>query len=219
MTNLANIGCLALALVVGSAVPAFAEDLYTTATKVSRVEDVVWALTATCANHGTDTEQRQCRQLRDVRVKEMATQTMLVEGDATAFTVGAFDAAKKSAQVSLSACVYCSPIAVESKSYTVFGGTPRLVDGAVKPPMLHDTTQTFADAAAHTAWKQKVAAARVDLVVKVPDKKVWSVGGKSGLAFDIVGYRVVVPCTGEVVIAKPASLPVEPDKKSCTVSK
>jgi hypothetical protein len=211
---------LVFAWVVAGSAPAFAEDIYTTATKVSRVEDIVWALTATCANHGTDTEQRQCRQLRDARAKELGTQTMLVEGDATAFTVGTFDAAKKSAHVSLSACVYCSPIAVETKSYMVFGGAPRLVDGAVKPPMLHDTTQTFADAAAHTAWKQKVAAARVDLVVKVDaSKKPWSAGGKSGLQFDIVGYRVVVPCTGEVVFAKPASPPVEPDKKSCTVSK
>jgi hypothetical protein len=210
---------LALALVCASAAPAIADDIYTTATKVSRVEDVVWALTASCANHGDDTQQRQCRQLRDARVKELATQTMLVEGDATAFTVGTFDAAKKSAQVSLSACVYCSPIAVDGKSYMVFGGAPRLVDGAVKPPMLHDTSQTFADAKEHTAWKQKVATARVDLVVKVADKKLWSAGGKSGLTFDIVGYRVVVPCTGEVVLAKPASMPVEPDKKSCTVSK
>lgn len=206
---------LVIALLCVSAVPAAAEDLFTSATKVSRVEDVVWALTATCANHGDDTQQRQCRQLRDARKKELASQTILVEGDATAFTVGAFDAAKKSAQVSLSACVYCSPITVEGKSYMVFGGAPRVADGTVKPPMLHDSTQTFADAKAHAAWKAKVAAARVELVVKSPDKKVWLAGGKSGLTFEIVGYRVVVPCTGEVVVAKPASMPLDPDKKSC----
>lgn len=209
---------LAVVTLCALAAPAIADDIYAT-TKVSRVEDVVWALTATCANHGDDTQQRQCRQLRDSRQKEIATQTMLVEGDATAFIVGTFDKAKKSAQVSLSSCVYCSPIVIEGKSYQVFGGAPRLVDGKVAPPMLHDATQTFADVAAFTAWKQKVAAARVDLVVKVPDKKVWSVNGKTGLQLDIVGYRVVVPCTGEVVIAKPASGPVEPDKKSCTVAK
>lgn len=209
----------AFALVGASAAPVIADDVYS-AQKVSRLEDVVWALTANCANHGDDTQQRQCRQLRDARVKELAGKTMLVEGDATAFTVGAFDTAKKSANVSLSACVYCSPITVEGKSYMVFGGAPRLVDGTVKPPMLHDNTQTFADAKEHTAWKSKVAAARVDLVVKVPDaKRSWSAGGKSGLSFDIVGYRVVVPCTGEVVLAKPASMPVEPDKKSCTAAK
>lgn len=206
---------LAIVLVCASATPAVADDIYATATKVQRVEDVVWALTASCANHGDDTQQRQCRQLRDARLKEVTSQTMLVEGDATAFNVGALDAAKKSAQVSLSACVYCSPITVEGKNYVVFGGSAKVVEGALKPPMLHDATQTFADAKEHTAWKKKVAAARVDLVVKVPDKKVWTVGGKSGLTFDIVGYRVVVPCTGEVVIAKPASMPVEPDKKAC----
>jgi hypothetical protein len=211
---------LAIVLVSGTAAPALADgDIYSSSEKVSRVEDIVWALTATCANHGDDTQQRQCRQLRDTRQKELAGKTMLVEGDATAFTVGTFDAAKKSARVSLSACVYCSPIAVEGKSYMVFGGAPRLVEGTVKPPMLHDNSQTFESAAAHTAWNKKVAAARVDLVVKIPGgaaKKQWSASGKTGLTFDIVGYRVVVPCTGEVVVAKPASMPVEPDKKSCT---
>lgn len=212
---------LVAVLVLACASPALADDApgsVFSATKVSRVEDVVWALTATCANHGDDTQQRQCRQLRDSRQKELASQTMLVEGDATAFTVGAFDAAKKSAQVQLSSCVYCSPISVEGKSYMVFGGPPRLVDGAVKPPMLHDGTQTFADAKEYAAWKGKVAAARVDLVVKA-EKKTWSQGGKSGLTFDVVGYRVVVPCTGEVILAKPASMPLDPDKKACTVSK
>ncbi|MGE0401884.1 MAG: hypothetical protein AB7T06_34595 [Kofleriaceae bacterium] len=211
---------LALAVLCASATPALAEgDVYSTATKVSRVEDVVWALTATCADHGDDTQQRQCRQLRDARQKELAGQTILVEGDATAFTVGAYDAAKKSAPLSLSACVYCSPIAVDGKSYMVFGGAPRMVEGAVKPATLHDGTQTFATAAEHAAFKKKVAAARVDLLVKSPDKKPWTLAGKSGLSFDIVGYRVVVPCTGEVVIAKPASMPIAPDKKACNTSK
>ncbi len=196
-------------------------DIYSSATKVSRVEDIVWALTASCADHGNDTEQRQCRQLRDARQRELAQLTMLVEADATAFSVGAFDAAKKSAQLSLAACVHCSPIAIEGKSYMVFGGAPRLDGGAVRPPMLHDNTQTFEGAAAHDAWKKKVASARVELVVKVPDaaKRPWSAHGKSGLSVDIVGYRVVVPCTGEIVLAKPASPPVAPDKKSCTVAK
>ncbi len=213
---------LAFALVCASVAPAIADDAagsVFSATKVSRVEDVVWALTANCTNHGDDTQQRQCRQLRDARVKELATQTMLVEGDATAFTVGTFDAAKKSAQISLSACVYCSPIVVDGKSYVVFGGAPRVVDGTPRPPVLHDNVQTFADAKDYAAWKKKVAAARVDLVVKVPSTRTWSAGGKTGLLLDIVGYRVVVPCTGEVVLAKPASLPVEADKKSCSGSK
>lgn len=213
---------VAFALVCTLATPAIADDApgsVFSATKVSRVEDVVWALTASCTNHGDDTQQRQCRQLRDARVKELATQTMLLEGDATAFTVGTFDAAKKSAQVSLSACVYCSPIVVDGKSYMVFGGAPRVADGTAKPPMLHDNVQTFADANEYAAWKKKVAAARVDLVVKVPATRTWSAAGKTGILLDIVGYRVVVPCTGEVVLAKPASLPVEADKKSCSGSK
>lgn len=209
---------LAFAAVCAASAPAIADDIYA-AKKLTRVDDVVWALTATCSGHGDDTQQRQCRQLRASRAKELAGQTLLLEGDATAFTVGAFDAAKKSAHVSLSACVYCSPITVEGKSYQIFGGAPQLVNGKVSPPMLHDTTQTFADLKEHAAWATKVAAARVDFVVKVADPKPWSVGGKSGLSVDVVGYRVVVPCTGEVVLAKPASGPVAPDKKSCTVAK
>ncbi len=210
---------LALALLLVYASPALADDVYSAATKVSRIEDVVWAQTASCGSHGDDTQQRQCRQLRDARQKELATQTLLVEGDATAFSVGAFDAAKKSASVTLSACVYCSPISIEGKSYVVYGGPPKVTDGGVKPPLLHDATQTFESAAEHAAWKKKVASARVDLVIKTGDKKPWTAGGKSGLAVDVVGYRVVVPCTGEVVLAKPASPPATPDKKSCTVSK
>lgn len=209
----------ALVALAAQAAPALADDVYATATKVSRVEDVVWALTASCANHGDDTQQRQCRQLRDARQAELSTQTLLLEGDATAFGVGAFDAAKKSAQITLSACVYCSPIAIEGKSYMVFAGAPRTVEGAPRPALLSDTTQTFADATAYAAWKKKVATARVELVVKADTKKAWTVGGKAGLSFDVVGYRVVVPCTGEVVLAKPASPPVDPDKKSCAASK
>jgi hypothetical protein len=81
---------------------------------------------------------------------------------------------------------------------------------------LLDTTRTFPDEATAKAWLKVVGSARVQLLVKVPDKGArWQAGGKDGLALEIVGYRVYAACAGTVIVASPTSSNVEPDKTAC----
>ena len=74
----------------------------------------------------------------------------------------------------------------------------------------------FNDEAKAKAWTASLANARVQFVVRVPAQPKWKAGGKQGLAFEILGYRVVSPCHGEVIAAKPESPPIAPDPKACT---
>ena len=50
--------------------------------------------------------------------------------------------------------------------------------------------------------------------MKVPaaDKRRSQVGGKDVLTLDIVGYRVVTPCDGKVVISLPEAADQRPDQ-------
>jgi hypothetical protein len=142
---------LIFAMVLGMAGVAHADDSFETkaqgAQRIGSIEGLVWTFTASC-DDGDDTEQRQCRKVRDARAAELAGATLLVEGDKKAFA-------------------------------------------------------------------KTVANARVQLLVKVPAKPKTQAGGKPAIALDVVGYRVIVPCDGSVVLASPASGPVDADKKQC----
>ena len=56
---------------------------------------------------------------------------------------------------------------------------------------------------------------KVELVAKVAAKPRWSVGGKDGIALDVIAYRVLTPCNGTVVLANPSSQNAAPDKVAC----
>jgi hypothetical protein len=178
------------------------------AQRIGRVEGLVWAFTASC-DEGDDTQQRQCRKVRDARAAELAGATLLVEGDKKAFEVGAWSAQKKSVPITLASCVRCAGVEVDGKTYAVV---------ATKDGKLHDNGKQFADEAAAKAFAKSVANARVQLLVKVPAKPKTTAGGKPAIALDIIGYRVVAPCDGSVVLASPASGPVEADKKQCAAA-
>ena len=81
---------------------------------------------------------------------------------------------------------------------------------------LHDSSRQFASEGAATAWRTAVARPRVQMVIKVPERKRWTVAGKEGLLVEVQAYRVVVPCTGVVVLASPTAGNALPDKKACT---
>ncbi|MEO8548651.1 MAG: hypothetical protein ABI678_01710 [Kofleriaceae bacterium] len=201
---------------------AHAEDTFEArargAEKLHRVEGLVWALTAAC-DAGDDVEQRQCKHVREARAKELQTGTWLVDADVDAFDIGPWNAQKKSVSVSLDACIRCTGVEVDGKTWYVTGnapnGRPHFEGGRLRPGALYDKAQAFGEEAPAAMWARATAKVRVEMVVKLAAKPRWSDGGKNGLALDVLGFRVITPCDGAIVIAQPASSPVEADKKAC----
>jgi hypothetical protein len=211
---------LAILLVVLATTPAHADDTYEaraqSATRIRRLDELVWALTTAC-DKGDDVQQRQCRQVRDRKLKALAGATIAVDGDPEAFDVGRWNATKKSIPVTLTACVRCGGIELDGRTWHVMGsGTaPRFEGGKLRAGMLYDNARAFSDEAAATAWAKSIKSARVQMLVKIPDKRRFQVGGKDGLQLEITSWRVVNPCDGSIVIASPTSGPAAPDKKAC----
>src|SRR4051812_36976127 len=114
----------AFALVAVLAAPAFADDTFEAkadgAQRIGKLDDLVWAYAASC-DAGDDTQQRQCRHLRDVRQAQLANATLLVDADKDAFTVGAWNAKTKSIPMTLGACIGCSNLEVDGKKWIVVG--------------------------------------------------------------------------------------------------
>lgn len=190
------------------------------AVRIHRLENVVWTLTAAC-DKGDDTQQRQCRHVRDARAAELAAQALIVDADADAFDVGAWSSAKKSSAVTLSACIRCAGVELDGKTWYVVGSAtpPAFANGKPKVALLADTTRQFPDEDSAKVWGKTVATARVQLLVKLPARPAsarWTAEGKTGLALDILGYRVFTPCDGAIVAASPQSAPADPDKSQCT---
>jgi hypothetical protein len=201
---------------------AHAEDTFETraqaATRVRQIDDLVWAVSATC-ERGDDVQQRQCRQLRDRKAKALAGTTLLVEGDAAAFELGAWNAAKKSVNVTLAACVRCAGIDVEGKPWHVVGTTAaaRLEGGKLRTAMLHDSARTFPDEATANQWIRGIRNPRVQMLVKLPARPRTQVAGKDALQLEITAWRVMNPCDGSAVIAGGGVTggTIEPDAKAC----
>ena len=97
-----------------------------------------------------------------------------------------------------------------------YGNQPPAEDAAkVKAPLLYDNARQFPDEAAAKSYAESVKGSRVQMVIKISDRKRSTIGGKEGLLVDVLAWRVFVPCTGAVLIASPASGAVEPDRKAC----
>ncbi|MBX3162204.1 MAG: hypothetical protein KF773_39940 [Deltaproteobacteria bacterium] len=202
---------LVAAATTGAPATASADDAFAAARR-THVDDVVWALASPC-DRGDDVQQRQCRQVRDQLAGELAGQTLLVDGEASAVEVDKWSAAKKSARLVLSGCIRCAGLDVDGRTYFVAGAAsaPRLEGGKLRANALHDAARSFADEPAATAWAASIANRRVQLLVKVPDKR------RPGdtILLDIAGFRVFTPCNGEIVVANPASPPLPADPAAC----
>jgi len=216
------------ASIMAASSPALADDTFESqaqaAVRVAHVDDLVWPFIARC-DAGTDTQQRQCRQVRDARAAELRGRTVLVDGEPGAFKVGDWDPQRKSAAVTLQACIACTGLEVDAdgakKTWFVAGARDasqpaRFQGGVLVGPTLSETSRTFADAATAKKYAQSLGTVRTQFLVKVPATPVWTDRDRRGVALDVVGYRVFTPCTGAVVIASPAAAGnVEADKKSC----
>jgi hypothetical protein len=205
---------LALLGVLLAATSARADDSFETragaAQRERALDEVVWALTATC-DKGDDVAQRQCRSIRDARAAAIAGKTLVVDGEPAALELGAWNPKTKSVSIRLAACVRCAGLDVDGKTW--FLAAPHFDAGKLHPGYLYDNVRVFPDEAAAKAWLQSVKAVRVQLLVKAGAR--WSSGGKDGVAFDIVGYRAYSACDGAIVVANPASGPGDADRKIC----
>lgn len=213
-----NRAVLSTFVIAALAAPAIADATFeqqaAAARKVANLDEVVWALFAPCTQ-GDDVQQRQCRLVRDARAKTELGATMLVDADPDAFELGAFSTAKKSLTLQLTSCIRCAGMQIEGKPFHVTGAAARVEGGKLKTPLLYDNARQFPDEAAAKSYAESVKGARVQMVIKLADRKRWQVGGKDGLLVDVLAWRVVMPCTGAVLIASPASGAVEPDRKAC----
>ena len=224
-----RVGLFAAACIALAGAPAHADDTFDAkaagAQHVKHVDDIVWALTATC-DQGDDTQNRQCRKLRDGRAAELANATLLVEAERNAFNIGAWSAQKKSVALSLDACIRCGGIDVGGKTWFVVGtkdgvAAPTWKGAKLVAGTLHDNAKTFGDDAASKAWSQAAAKSTVQLLVKVGPKAKQNIENKNVLALEVIGYRVFSPCDGSVVFASPKSETVavdKSDKKACAAS-
>jgi hypothetical protein len=205
---------------VAAAAPARADDTFegrtVDAPYIQRLDDLVWPLVAPCVR-GDDTQQRQCRLVRDARAKQLAGATVLVDAEPEAFAIGAWNPQRKSVTLVLQACIRCGGIDVDGETYYVIGSgaPPRFEGGRARPTIVFDGARSFSDEAAADAWLHDIRKARVQFLVKVPDRPRWQVQGRNGLTLELVGYRVFAPCDGQIVVAKPPASAVAPDNKAC----
>jgi len=204
MTTMHALAILALLGPIGAA---HADDTFeakaAAAKRLRHVDDLVWAFTATC-DKGDDTQNRQCKALRNRRLAELSGATLLVEADPAALEIGAWSPAKKSVSVTLTGCVRCKGVSVDGKTYVITGGKN-----------LYDTARQFQTGEVAAAWIKAVANHRVELLVKVPARPRSTQNGVETITLDVQGYRVTTPCNGTVVIANPPSQNTPPDKAAC----
>lgn len=214
--------CFTLGLTLAVS-PAHAEDpksfesLAASAVALNRADlgGLVWALTATC-DDGDDLAQRQCKAARDGRLAEVKGATLVVDGDAAAFSIGEYKADTRAVAVTLRGCIAC--VAPVGGLYLVSSkAAPSFRDGTAEAAIVHETSRTFKDEAQARRWAARLPSMRAQFVVKltVAGGGRWERDGKHGLAFDVLGFRVYDPCDGGIVCASPASGKAPADAKTC----
>jgi hypothetical protein len=175
-----------------------------------------WSDAATCANAAdaaNDLAARQCKGIRAARKAQVSKSKYLVRADATALSVT--PGKDKRAPLTLRGCLACAaPITVAGKPLFVVAGegTPSLDGAKVVAPLL-GTIDVPADA----AWRKDVLPRlRTELVISGAAPAAWKSGSAAGYKVAVVGYRVVDPCDGSILMANPKSASVKPDKRYCT---
>lgn len=196
------------------------DQLATGATRLARrdLAGWAWALTAAC-DQGDDVAQRQCRTVRDARAAQIKQQTFVVEAEPSALYVGAWDAAKKSIALTVRGCVACAPIDVAGKKVFIVSNKAAPVDvgSAMQAAVIHETARVFDDEKGAEAWRgAAVPRLRIELVFALPaGNPAWTRGDKSGLAVNVLAFRVVDPCDGGVVCSSGGASKIDPEKKTC----
>jgi hypothetical protein len=198
---------------------------------VSNIDDAVWALVHAC--NGTDTlEQRQCRAVRDARIKAWTSKVLLITPDPGAFVFSDWDPKAKSIVWSLQACIRCSGVTVDGAKYEVLAdrivpGVPtqtpsQINSSSIVVPTIAGDTRVFRNALSADNWLQRAKRASVSLLVRASSQSVWHDGTRQGVSFDVVGYRIWDRCDGFVIAASEQTNPngdsfisAQPDKSQC----
>ena len=182
-----------------------------------RLADLFWSQLGTCPD-GDDLERRACEGVRAARSERVARATYMIEADG-ALAVGPFDDRALSVDLVVRGCVACGEgVSIGGERRLLVGpGAVHVVGGRVRPAAVAGATRTFAGAAEGAAWIEEVAPRlRTQLLVRVPARpEPWSAGGASGYRLEIVGARVLDPCSGEVAAARPAAAAQPPDQRAC----
>jgi hypothetical protein len=174
-----------------------------------------WSQLAQCKGDD-DFTRRQCEGVREARRARVSATTFLVTADG-ALDPALFNEKAMSVDVEVRACAACKDLGGDRRAL-VGRGAVKVVGGRVRAPPLHVGTRTFKTRAEGKEWVAKVAPRlRADFLVRIPAQlETWREGGTSGYRLEVVGFRVVDPCTGEVLWSRPTASRTDPDPDRCS---
>jgi hypothetical protein len=180
---------------------------------------LLWAVAGAC-DDGDDLARRQCRVVRDARVRRLAGRALIVPGDAGAVVVGAWDDKKKSAALTVTGCVACvEPVALGAGRYYIVSkkAAPTFHGGVARGATVVETARTFRTEQELTRWRTDVLPRlRTELVIRIDvDGAAWQHGDKRGVSVTVLGARVADPCSGDVIAASPKATRAPVDRAAC----
>jgi hypothetical protein len=173
-----------------------------------------WSQLAECKGDD-DFTRRQCEGVREARRARVASTTFLVTAEG-ALEPEPLNEKAMSIDIGVRACAACKGVELAGERRILVGrGDVSVVGGQVRAASLHTGTRTFKSRAEGREWVKKVAPRlRADFLVRIPGKlETWSEGGARGYRVEVLGFRVVDPCKGQVLWSSPAAanIPAEPD--------
>ena len=215
---------LALCIVTAAAVPAaHAQETFDqkakNAVEVHGPEGLgalFWSQLAQC-KADDDFTRRQCEGVREARRARVAATTFMVTADG-ALEPEPFNQKSLSIDVGVRACAACKGVELAGeRRYLVGRGDLKLVGGRVRAASLHTGTMTFKNKSDGGEWAKKVAPRlRADFLVRIPGKlETWSEAGATGYKVEIIGWRVVDPCKGQVLWSSPPAAAIPADPSAC----
>lgn len=175
-----------------------------------------WSQVADCKDED-DFFRRQCEGIKAARRERIAASTFMV-ASAGAVTALPFDPKAMSVDVEVTACAACDGVKIAGhKRYLVGRGAVKVVGGRVTPVSLNRGTKTFSSKAEGEGWSKTVAPRLVaELLVRLPARlEAWKNSGADGYHVEVVGFRVLDPCKGDVYWSQPKSSNPAPDASAC----
>ena len=184
-----------------------------------------WSQLTQCklGSDGDDFTGRLCEGVREARRARVAAATFLVSAEG-AVEPEPYNEKAMSIDVGVRACAACKGVELAGERRYIIGrGEVKLAGGRVRAASLHTGTKTFKTRAEGKEWARTVAPRlRADFLVRIPGKlETWSEGGASGYRVEVVGFRVVDPCKGQVLWSNPpaGNLPPDPGAAACPAAR
>jgi hypothetical protein len=217
---------LALSSILLAVAPARADEFDTAAARATTLTgpdalaSLFWSQVAQCKDQD-DFFRRQCEGIKTARRERIAGSTFLLESKG-AVEVMPFDPKAMSVDVEVTACAACAGVKIAGeRRYLVGRGAVKVVGGRVTPVTLHRGTRTFSSKAEGETWSRTVAPRlTAQLLLELPAVlEPWKDAGSEGYHVEVVGFRVLDPCTGGVLFSQPKSGNAAPDPSACPAKK